>query len=74
MVDLMISQGSYFSDVPRILYLLEIHLEAVHITLPWNRKWQPAPILLPGKFYGMRSLAGYSPWGRKESDTKDTTE
>ena len=74
MVDLMISQGSYFSDVPRILYLLEIHLEAVHITLPWNRKWQPAPILLPGKFYGMRSLAGSSPWGRKESDTKDTTE
>ena len=24
---------------------------------------------LPGKFHGQRSLAGYSPWGRKESDT-----
>ena len=24
--------------------------------------------LLPGKFYQKRSLAGYSPWGRKESD------
>ena len=23
---------------------------------------------LPGKFYGWRSLVGYSPWGRKESD------
>ena len=23
---------------------------------------------LPGKFHGERSLAGYSPWGRKESD------
>ena len=26
-------------------------------------KWEPTPILLPGKFVGRRSLAGYSPWG-----------
>ena len=26
-------------------------------------KWQPPPVLLPGKFHGQRSLAGYSPWG-----------
>ena len=32
-------------------------------------KWQPTPVLLPGKSHGLRSLAGYSPWGRKESDT-----
>ena len=25
-------------------------------------------VLLPGKFHGLRSLVGYSPWGRKESD------
>ena len=24
--------------------------------------------LLPGKFYGQRSLLDYSPWGHKESD------
>ena len=36
---------------------------------PWRRKWQPAPGLLPGKSQGQRSLAGYSPRGRKrESD------
>ena len=35
---------------------------------PWSRKWQPTPVLLPGKFHGLRSLVGYSPWGRKESD------
>ena len=35
----------------------------------WSRKWQPTPVFLPGKFHGQRSLAGYSPWGRKESDT-----
>ena len=26
------------------------------------------PVLLPGKSHGQRSLVGYSPWGRKESD------
>ena len=34
----------------------------------WRRKWQPTPVLLPGKSHGWRSLVGYSPWGRKESD------
>ena len=26
------------------------------------------PVFLPGKFHGKSSLAGYSPWGHKESD------
>ena len=34
----------------------------------WRREWQSTPVFLPGEFYGQRSLAGYSPWGRKESD------
>ena len=25
-------------------------------------------VCLPGEFHGQRSLAGYSPWGPKESD------
>ena len=33
----------------------------------WRRKWQPTPVLLPGKSHGQRSLVGYSPWGHKES-------
>ena len=37
--------------------------------IPWRRKWQPTPVLLPGKAHGLRILVGYSPWGRKESDT-----
>ena len=36
-----------------------------------RRKWQPTPVILPGKFHGLRSLVGYSPWGRKESDTTE---
>ena len=31
-------------------------------------KGQPTPVFLHGKFHGQRSLAGYSPWGLKESD------
>ena len=34
----------------------------------WRRKWQPTPVLLPGKPHGQRSLVGCSPWGREESD------
>ena len=35
---------------------------------PGERKWQPTPIFLPGKFQGQRSPAGYSPWDCEESD------
>ena len=34
----------------------------------WRRKWLPTTVYLPGKSHGQRSLAGYSPCGRKESD------
>ena len=30
--------------------------------------WQPTPVFLPGESHGQRSLVGYSPRGRKESD------
>ena len=39
----------------------------------WRRKWQPTPVFLPGESHGRRSLVGYSPQGRKESDTTDFT-
>ena len=41
--------------------------------IPWRRKWQPTPVFLPGECHGQRSLAGYSPQGRKESDTTEVT-
>ena len=40
---------------------------------PWRRAWQPTPVFLLGKFHGQRNLAGYSPWGHKESDTTEAT-
>ena len=37
----------------------------------WRRQWHPTPVLLPGKSQGRRSLVGYCPWGRTESDTTE---
>ena len=31
--------------------------------IPWRRKWQPTPVLLPEKSHGQRSLVGCSPGG-----------
>ena len=43
--------------------------------IPWMEKtgglWPPTPVFLVGKSHGWRRLAGYSPCGRKESDTTE---
>ena len=31
--------------------------------IPWRRKWQPAPVFLPGESHGQRSLTGYTVHG-----------
>ena len=43
----------------------------ISFRLPPRIKWQPTPVLLPGKFHGQRSLVGYSPWDCKEVDTTE---
>ena len=46
---------------------------------PWvrqisrKRSRQPTPVFLPGESHGQRSLAGYSPWGGKESHVIEET-
>ena len=42
--------------------------------IPCKRKWQPTSVFLPGESHGQRSLAGYSPWGHKQSDRTEMTE
>ena len=39
--------------------------------IPWRREQLPTPVFWPGEFQGQRSLAGYSPWGCKQSDTTE---
>ena len=46
----------------------ETRVQSLGGKIPWRRKWQPTPVLLPGKSHGQRSLVGYRPWGCKESD------
>ena len=36
--------------------------------IPWRRERLSTPVLVPRVFRGQKSLAGYSPWGHKESD------
>ena len=57
--------------VKRLSAMWETRVRSLGQEDPWRRKWQPNPVLLPGKFYGQRILVGYSPWGRKESDTTE---
>ena len=38
---------------------------------PLEKEMVTHSIFLPGKSHGQRSLVGYSPWGRKISDTTD---
>ena len=39
--------------------------------IPRGREWLPTPVILPGELRRQRSLAGYGPWGRKESDATE---
>ena len=41
--------------------------------IPWSRKQQPAPVFLPGKSRGQRSLKGYNAQGCEESDAPEHT-
>ena len=39
--------------------------------MPWRRVWLPTSVFLSAQPHGQRSLAGYSPQGRKESETTE---
>ena len=53
-----------------ILYLeshVQILLADGHLdTGSLEKEMATTPVSLPGESHGQRSLAGYSPWGRKE--------
>ena len=55
-----------------LLPMQETWVRSLHREDPLRREWQPTPVFLPGESHGQRSLVGYSPWGRTESDTTET--
>ena len=60
-----------------IYYFIISYINRYNLLLPytiiiyWRRPWHPTPVLLPGKSHARRSLVGYSPWSREESDTTE---
>ena len=42
--------------------------------IPCRRALYLTPVFLPGESHGQKSLAGYNPLGRKESDMTEATE
>ena len=64
-----LKEGNLATDSPFFAGYFLFPPPSVYRSLPWRRKWQPTPVFSPGKSYGPRSLTGYSPQGRKESDT-----
>ena len=54
-----------------LLVMWETRVKSLGWEDPLEKKWQPAPVFLPGESLGRRNLVGYSPRGRKESDTTE---
>ena len=56
----------------QMVQCLPIMWETQIPSLGWEdlleKKWQRAPVFLPGKSHGRRNLVGYSPWGCEESE------
>ena len=46
----------------------EIRVQSLGQKDPLEKEVATHSVFLPGKSHGQRSLAGYSPWGHKESD------
>ena len=49
----------------------EIQFQSLCWEDPLEKGMATHSIFLPGEFHEQRSLADYSPWGRKESDMTD---
>ena len=55
--------------VKSLLATWETRVQSLGWEDPLEKEMASIPVFLPGKSHGQRSLAGYSPWGCKKSDT-----
>ena len=55
--------------VKHLSAMQEIWVQSLGWEYPLEKEMATNPVPLPRKSHGRRSLVGYSPWGRKESDT-----
>ena len=54
--------------VKRLPAMQETQVQSLGWEDPLEKEMAALYILLPGKFHGLRSLVGYTPWCHKESD------
>ena len=47
--------GTVIKNLPAMQEMQETHVQSLGGRIPWNRKWQPAPVFLHGKFHGRLS-------------------
>ena len=59
------------TNLPAVQEIEETQLQFLGREVPLQKEMATHPCMLAGEFLGQRSLAGYSPWGRKESDTAE---
>ena len=59
--------------VKRLPAVWEAQVQSLGWEDPLEKEMATTPVFLPGKSHGHRSLAGYSPRGRKESDMTEAT-
>ena len=63
----------HFQTVKSLPAIWETQVRSLSWEDPLEKKeWQPTPVFLPGKPRGQRNLAGYSPWGREQTDMTET--
>ena len=60
--------SSVVKNLPAMQELQEMQVRSLGWEDLLEKNMQPTPVFLPGESHGHRSLAGYSPQGRKESD------
>ena len=63
--------GSVVKNLPAMQETQEMWVQSLVRKIPWQRAWQPIPVFLPGESHGQQSLAGYSSWSHKKSDTTE---
>ena len=68
------SGGSAVNNLPTMLETQEMWVQSLGWEDPLRRAWQPTSVLLPGKSYGQRSLAGNSPEDHKKLEMTEAME
>ena len=57
--------------VKNLLAIWETWVQVLCLEDPLKKRMATHSSILPREFHGQRSLAGYSPWGCKESDKSE---